>query len=90
MLALDKAEGINIGSVRIDEQVRDVIEHKLRALRIRANDDLRWLAEDMMDYSGFERYKCNFDGGDIPIDHYLKIPEGPNSGMPERRVILES
>jgi hypothetical protein len=75
MLALDKAEGINIGSVMIDSHARQV---------------MRWLAEDMMDRSGFERYKCNYDGGDIRLDHYLDIPRGQTSSGPSPPVVFKS
>jgi hypothetical protein len=82
--ALDKAEGVNIGSVLIDTAAKRFISRKLQAMGIQTDTDPLWVAEEMMDDSGFEIFKCNYDGH-REMDHHMDVP-----GYPGREVIMKA
>lgn len=74
MQSLDKAEGINIGSVMIDTEVRNIVEKRLRALHIRSEPGLKWLAEKIMEDSGFDLFKSDFGNSDGNMNFYMDVP----------------
>lgn len=74
--ALDKAEGINVGSTQIDGHVKELVKAQLKQRRVQCNDDeVHWLAEDMMKSCAFEEIKCGFDGTQLQMDTHMAIPE---------------
>jgi hypothetical protein len=83
--ALDKAEGVNIGSVLIDTAAKRIISRRLQAMGIQTDTDLLWMAEEMMDDSGFEIFKCNYDGRDMYMDQHMDVP-----GYPGREVVMKA
>jgi hypothetical protein len=77
---LTKAEGINVGSMLIDFEVRQKIAKNLSARgAIGTEEELVWIAGDMMDDCGFEALKCAFNGEWSPDDIHLRIP--PTTGI---------
>lgn len=84
MRSLDKAEGINIGSVLIDTEVRNIVEKRLAALHIRTELGLKWLAEKMMDDSDFALFKSDFGNSDSFMKFYMDVP-----GKGRQQVVLE-
>src|SRR5436853_6723287 len=73
--ALNKAEGVNVGSTLIDGHARNVIKDRLRALNINGDEQvLHWMAEDMMEGSDFEIFKCAFDGNEMQMDLHIPVP----------------
>jgi hypothetical protein len=77
---LTKAEGINVGSMLIDFEVRRKIAADLSARgAIGTEEELVWIAGDMMDDCGFEGLKCAFNGEWSPDDIHMRIP--PSSGI---------
>jgi hypothetical protein len=87
--ALNKAEGVNVGSTLIDGHARNVIKDRLRALNVSRNEEaLHWMAEDMMEGSDFEIFKCAFDGNETQMDLYIPVPvDGTTRGRGEQVVI---
>jgi hypothetical protein len=76
--ARNKAEGVNVGSALIDGHARNVVKDRLRALNINRDEEaLHWMAEDMMEGSNFEIFKCAFDGNEMQMDLYLEVPGTP-------------
>lgn len=74
LLALDRAEGITVGSTMIDAEVRKLVEQKLRNMHVYAAHGLTRSAELMMEKSGFEFYKCNFGEDASLMDFCMAIP----------------
>lgn len=73
--ALNKAEGINVGSALIDGHARNIIKDRLRVLNVNGGEEaLYWMAEDMMEGSDFEIFKCAFDGNDMQMDFSMPVP----------------
>lgn len=63
LTALNKAEGIDIGSTLIDGQAKRLVKNRLQALSVAGDEsDLSWLAEDMLQQGNFEALKYGFDG----------------------------
>jgi hypothetical protein len=84
--ALNKAEGINVGSALIDGHARRIIKDRLRALSVNGDEEaLHWMAEDMMEGSDFEIFKCAFDGNEIQMDLYIPVPGIPVGGTTRGR-----
>ena len=92
--ALNKAEGVNVGSALIDGHARRVVKDRLRALRVNEDEDgLYWMAEDMMENSNFEIFKCAFDGNEMQLDLYLEVPGIPvdrTTGGRGQQVIIKA
>jgi hypothetical protein len=87
--ALNKAEGINVGSVLIDQLVKKVVRDRLRTLNVNGDENtLRWMAEDMMEDSYFETFKRAFDGNEMQLDLHMPVPGTSPLGGPARKVII--
>lgn len=90
--ALDKAEGINVGSVLIDAKVKLLIKKRLRERGVPCdNDELHWAAEDMMASNNFEQVKRAFNGTQM-LDTYMNIPDEllppHRGGRPNPKVVI--
>lgn len=73
--ALNKAEGINVGSTLIDQQIKHFIAQKLRGMNVTGDDkELIWHAEDIMQDSDFEGIKCSFDGTNLSMSSSFAVP----------------
>lgn len=73
--ALDKAEGINVGSTLIDTSVAKLIKERMRLLLLPLDEDeLQWAAEDLMKLRNFEGTKCAFDGSPAQLDTHMMLP----------------
>ena len=75
LTALNKAEGINVGSTLIDGQAKHLVKDRLEALNVAGDEsELYWMAEDMLQRANFEALKCGFDGAHNGMDTYLTVP----------------
>lgn len=71
--ALDRAEGIYVGSTMIDNEARKILEQRLKSRHIDAPYGITHLAESMMDQA-FEFYKRNFGKEGGLMDFCAPIP----------------
>lgn len=87
--ALNKAEGVNVGSVLIDGKARKVVKDRLRALNVNGDESaLHWMAEDMMEEdSCFETFKRAFDGNEMQLDLHMSVPQTPVGGSTTKVII---
>lgn len=77
LVALNKAEGINVGSTQIDSHAKHLIKQRLRSLNALGDDDeIHWLAEDMLKENNFEGMKCAFDGSRTQMSTIMTVPMG--------------
>ncbi|ERF68598.1 hypothetical protein EPUS_04696 [Endocarpon pusillum Z07020] len=83
LVALNKAEGVNVGSILIDGEAEQLVKQRLHALNVSGNDDdIHWLAKDMLKEVNFEAMKCAFDGSPTQISTIMTIPP---EGLPAAR-----
>lgn len=89
--ALNKAEGVNVGSALIDGHARKVIKDRLRALNFNMDEQaLHWMAEDMMEGSDFEIFKCAFDGNEMQMDFSIPVPVGGTTRSRGEQVTIKA
>lgn len=77
LTALIHAEGVNVGSTWIDEQVRQLLRTELQGMGVAGDDhELQWLAVDMLQATNFEAIKCNFEGelDQLQQTHFFTVP----------------